>query len=539
MNRDGVLVIGLDGGTLDVIGPLAERGLMPTFARLRREGRSGVLRSTVPWYTVPGWISMMTGVQPGTHGCLYWVVAPPEQYFEGSRRGRRFLTSSDIGLPTFWDVAGAAAKRVAIVNMPVTYPAWPVNGTMVTGLLTPRQATTGTCYPEGLLTGFPGYRVDLSASREGDSPDALTDEQVDVVAYLRELVEVTAERRDLAAELLAGAVDLGVVVFVGPDRVSHRAWPEQVALAAGHADRGEVPVLVERYYRTLDDSVDALLAAAGPDVTVIVVADHGFGPPAEFSFAVNGWLRDAGYLRLRAPRMQVALASRSTLKRIASPAVRLWRRRGGVGGEPAAVDWNGSLAYAVKYPHTRTCGIVVNRAGVKREGRVAAEDVPKLLERLRDDLLAVRDPRGRSVVRAVRTREEFGARSDRFPDLIVETEKPFFPNDGLRWQEPFRAFRSRTGLHDPDGILMLSGPRVRGDGEAVAEIVDVAPTVLGLLGIEAPSYFEGRAREDLVSFPQRVSVPTNVDGPRGEPAGISADEQREIESHLQVLGYVD
>jgi predicted AlkP superfamily phosphohydrolase/phosphomutase len=538
MNRGGVLVIGLDGGTLDVIGPLAERGIMPTFAKMINQGRSGVLRSTTPWYTIPGWISLMTGVSPGTHGRLHWVVAPPEEYFEGSRRGRRFVSSSDIDVPTFWDVAGAAGKRVAIVNMPVTYPAWPVNGVMVTGLLTPSGATGGTCYPEDLLSAFPGYQVDVSTSREAGSPDSPSVKEIDVSSYMRELVELTHGRRRLAGELLAGNVDLGVVVFVGPDRISHRAWPEQASVVTGTASGG-IELLVEKYYRALDASVDALLSAAGTDVTVVVVADHGFGPPPEYSFAMNGWLREEGYLRLPASRMQLAVSSRRRLKRFAAPLAKAWKRRRGPGGEPAAVDWSATSAYAVKYPHTRTCGIVINRIGSKREGRVTEEDAPALLGRLRADLEDMRDPHGRRVVRAVHTRQDLGARSDRFPDLVVETEDPFFPDDGLRWHDLFRPYRGPTGMHHPDGIFVLFGPRVRGRGDASAEIVDVAPSVLGLLGILPPAHHEGTAREDLFDFPERNPTPDEVAGPGGDAVRVSSDELDEIERHLQVLGYVD
>jgi len=41
-----VFVIGLDGATLDLIGPWAAQGELPTFSRLMREGVFGPLRST-------------------------------------------------------------------------------------------------------------------------------------------------------------------------------------------------------------------------------------------------------------------------------------------------------------------------------------------------------------------------------------------------------------------------------------------------------------------------------------------------------------
>ena len=63
-----VLVIGLDGATLDLIGPWADDGKLPHISRLMREGVSGELRSTVPPVTGPAWTSFMTGKGPGKHG---------------------------------------------------------------------------------------------------------------------------------------------------------------------------------------------------------------------------------------------------------------------------------------------------------------------------------------------------------------------------------------------------------------------------------------------------------------------------------------
>ncbi|HEX2030316.1 MAG TPA: alkaline phosphatase family protein [Actinomycetota bacterium] len=537
MNPGGVLVIGLDGGTLDLIGPLARRGVMPTFRRLIEGGRAGALRSTVPWYTIPGWTSLMTGVQPLTHGLLHWATGSPSGYLENLRAGRRFLTSADIARPTFWDVAGVAARRVAVVNMPLTYPAWPVNGSMVTGLLTPKAAAAGACYPPDLLERFPDYRVDLSVSREAESPDAPAVAGVDLQPYLRELLEVTERRRELAAAVLEGDVDLGVVVFVGPDRISHKAWDEQAAVASRAAET-EVERLIEDYYRRLDAAVGDLVGRAGGEATVMVVADHGFGPPPERSFSVNAWLRYRGHLRLRGERVQRLLSS-SRLGRRASRAVTAWRR-GGPRGQPVppAVDWRRTAVYAVTYPYTRLFGLIVNRAGAKEHGWVDERGARELLDRLRAELAELRDERGRRVVRGFHEAEGGGAFFGR-PDLIVEVEDPFFPQGGFRRNRPFQRNPNPSGLHLRDGIFVLAGPRVRGTGEASADIVDVAPTALALLGLEPPAEMEGRVLDDLVEVPHREPVLGDVPRPGGPAAFITEDEEREIEAHLEALGYTD
>lgn len=535
MNEGGVLVIGLDGGTLDVIGPLAASGRMPVFSRLLAGGRSGPLRSTTPWYTVPGWTSLMTGVGPETHRSLYWVVADEDDYFEHARPGRRFVTSGDLRQPTFWDVAGAAGKRVAIVNMPLTYPAWPVNGQMITGLLTPHAVTTGACHPADLLERFPGYQVDMSASREGDSPEAPAVGEVDVEAYLAELIDLTHGRRRVSTSLLAGDVDLGVVVFVGPDRIAHKAWPSQTAILDRPARTG-VEILIERYYRTLDETLGAMLEAAGPDVTVMVVADHGFSDPPEHAFQINGWLREQGFLRLRMATAHRAVTRTKLIRRMAGPAVRRWRRKN-PSSDVAAVDWSRSVAYGVFYPHTRVCGITLNRAGIKREGIVEATAAPALLERIEQELMEIRDPTGRAVVKRV-DRLRNGPKPG-LPDLYVETEDPFVPGDGLLGARLLGPWEKDSGLHDPDGIFVVHGPAVRGSGPASADILDVAPTVLGMLGVTPPTSMEGRARHDLMVFPTANLPFAEVITPSGAVAEISESERDEIEAHLQALGYLE
>ena len=43
-----VLVVGIDAGEWDVLGPLLDRGKCPNFARLRARGSAGKLRSLIP-----------------------------------------------------------------------------------------------------------------------------------------------------------------------------------------------------------------------------------------------------------------------------------------------------------------------------------------------------------------------------------------------------------------------------------------------------------------------------------------------------------
>lgn len=131
-SRGGPIVfIGMDGASWDIINPMIERGQLPTFQRLKEEGAHGVLESVDCYFTPPAWTSMLSGYRPEKTGV----------YTFGSWEGKgdvfRTVSSLDVQVPRIWDVASGAGRRVAVINVPVTYPAREVNGIMASGLLTP------------------------------------------------------------------------------------------------------------------------------------------------------------------------------------------------------------------------------------------------------------------------------------------------------------------------------------------------------------------------------------------------------------------
>lgn len=543
MNPGGVLVIGIDGGTWDVLRPLALGGVMPNLRRFVDAGVATGLASVVPWYTVPGWSSLMLGANPGRHGVVHWVHAETADYWENRRAGRRFSRSGDFPLPTFWDVAGAAGKRVAIANMPLTYPAWPVNGVMVSGLLTPTGEFPGRSYPEGFVDRYPEYRVDLRHAKGGEAEGKLPP----LPALLREMVAVTESRKRLMTDLAVGDHDLVVAVFVGMDRVSHRAWPAQERLVSSAATgtsgagegNGEIEGLLADYYRSLDGVIGSLVDAAGPDATTLLVSDHGFGPGPTRKVRVNAWLREAGYLRLRGGRLQERAFRAEPVRRIAKRAIRAWRRRATRPAEHPGIDWSASSAYAVHFSWCPLFGVVLNERGVKRQGSVNPARIPALIEDLSADLRGLRDEDGSEVVRGIIRREEVadGPHLDRLPHLFVEVDPRYFPDDGLRQVKVFDDLRTESGQHVREGMLGALGSRVDRSFAGSARIEDVAPTVLALLGLGAPAEMDGTVLADLVRTSGRLEAAPDADAPSDAGVELSEDDQAAIERHLRELGY--
>ncbi|MFQ5349001.1 MAG: alkaline phosphatase family protein, partial [Thermoanaerobaculia bacterium] len=66
--RPDLLVVGLDGATLDAVLPLAEQGHLPFFARLLEQGARARLESFTPNLPAAQWTTLASGKLPFKHG---------------------------------------------------------------------------------------------------------------------------------------------------------------------------------------------------------------------------------------------------------------------------------------------------------------------------------------------------------------------------------------------------------------------------------------------------------------------------------------
>ena len=123
------LVIGIDGGTFDLIRPWAEAGDLPNLARLMAEGVHGPLESTLPPVTAPAWSTFATGKNPGKHGVFDFILPMGGRY--------DLVNATSIHAPTLWQIISEAGLKCGVMNVPVTYPPAPINGFVIGGMLSP------------------------------------------------------------------------------------------------------------------------------------------------------------------------------------------------------------------------------------------------------------------------------------------------------------------------------------------------------------------------------------------------------------------
>ncbi|MEX2459119.1 MAG: alkaline phosphatase family protein [Actinomycetota bacterium] len=516
-DRSRVIVVGLDGASWDVLDPLMARGLMPNLSDLASSGARDRLMSTYPGWTPPGWTSITTGLNPGHHGILYATRAVEGAYPDSIPGGVQgpAITGADVHGAPMWRVLSAAGRRVCVLLVPLTYPPEAVNGTLVSGMFRPREATDYAYPPETL--GPDRWRFDPEMVLRGG--DARHDDPAEVARSLREICEENA--RGFSDHLHREPWDLFFGVFMAPDRVGHYFWERMVRLgASGPAD--EIDRDIEAIWRTIDGFLGQAAAERDRGATVVIVSDHGSGPAPRERVNVLRAMEEAGLLRVKRTG---------------------WRRQPVL---PPRFDWARTAAFPIFMGDLYIVGVAVNERGRWPNGSVDPKDADGVADRAERALRALRDAGGRPVVTTVHRAADVyrGPFAARFPDLLVEFDPRYMAGGrspvGPRFV-PHRGDDTEWGSHRQEGILVLSGPGVRGGGfERMPHVEDVAPTALRLLGLSFADPVDGRVLEEVLE-PREVAaapaVPAALDASRREPA--SPEEEAEIEGMLRGLGYIE
>lgn len=556
-SKHRVLVIGLDGGTWELIEPWARQGLLPTFQHLMQEGAWGPLRSTIPPITAPAWTSFATGKNPGKHGLFDFLSRRPDSY-----RTRPFNASHRDGA-SLWGLLSRVGKRVGVINVPMTYPPEPVNGFLVAGMGTP-ATVEDFCYPTGLLQELrqtvPGYVV----QHEG-----IFDPRGREPHMMQAVREMTAMRQQAVLHFLDHAEwDFFIAVFMATDLLQHYFWHFMDATHSCHNPNAP-PALKNAIldcYRLLDDCLREILGRVDDDTYVILMSDHGFGPQQKY-LHVNTWLWQNGYLRFkRTPLIWIKetlfrlgftpLNVYEILRRLrqsATIAQNLRQRKEGVRAAINRVflsfndvDWSRTQAYSVG----NIGPIYVNLRGREPEGVAEpGQAYEHLLAELTDALFRLRDPgSGELIIGRVYRREEVfqGPHLSKAPDLLVlPRDWKYIGYGQLQFSSNhWLAASDRCGGHRMDGLLLIHGPGVRAGHSLVgAGLIDLAPTILALMDVLVPTDMDGQVLTDAFTQDVQATMRVGYQAPQPELAPKAVDlatqEEDEILERLRGLGYVE
>jgi len=221
-------------------------------------------------------------------------------------------------------------------------------------------------------------------------------------------------------------------------------------------------------------------------------------------------------------------------------------------------DWSHTMAYVVDTGDaTEGRRLRLNVRGREPQGIVAmGEEYERVRERIAAGILALRDDEGHPLVARVFRQEELyrGPYADEGPDLAVVFADgvggtgPTAQLSGYAPDSPVsvRMTKGNSGNHRPDGIFVAYGPGVAAGQTLAADIVDVCPTILDLLGVPISEDTDGRVLREMHRSGTAGAAPAVIRGGPGDAsrtdtgvAVYSEQERQQIEDRLRRLGYLE
>jgi len=516
------MIVGVDGAPWTLLNHWISKNKLPTFKRIANLGSRGILRSTIPCTTFPALPSMFTGLNPGNLGIFSFINV------DGS-----LATMKEIQYPKIWNILAKHDRSSCIVNVPATFPPEKVNGVMISGWAP--SGKSNYTHPKYLKKEIEGFRNDRIEEEIRRLRKKKRDEK-SRKKYFDLMIEQAKRRYDIFKKLNQQKdYDLSIFWIQETDNIQHYCWEYKESLL--------------RFYIKVDNILSDILSNF-PERNLFIVSDHGFESRPEEFFFVNTWLRRQGYLKQMGGPLVSHFVNfgqffaynylhRWLLEKILILWGSLKKRRDSsqkcaiskIDNIPG-IDKKNSKAYL-----STIFGIHVNNANNYEEIR---EEIIERLGKLKDE-------KGDRVMRDVWKKEEVfkGKYLKEVPDIVFRTSERHMPFPALTkklfgkvkrsgyWWQSGEHFRAR------DGILMACGPAIRKNNDLVnANIEDIFPTILHLMGFEIPKYVDGKVltkisacvRKPVFKEYEHISEETLH-------AQLERKDEEKIKDRLRELGY--
>ncbi len=552
-----VIIIGIDGGTFDIILPLIDQGKLPNIESFIRNGSWGVLNSTIPSITMPAWPSLITGVNPGKHGIYNFLGDTHSTYDEGP-----LINSTHLKTKCVWDILGEFNKKVLVVTVPTTYPPKPVNGITISSIR-PASIEQIKSYPQDIINDVSKV-LNLNNLRIQNARSLRNATKKDI--FFSNLLDFHTTAIDKIAEAniyLMGKIDWSflMTVFQSSDVVQHHCWSlfdknhphHNVNLAKKFGN------IIPEIYKKIDDAIGKIMKQSDKNTTFIIVSDHGAGPVHK-SFNTNIWLLKEGFLHLKSQKLYRIVVKmkqvRDILKKLKInnatyhlPEFLSQMRLPIISKEPFPishiVDWNKTFAYATKH------GININLKGREPNGIVNVKDYNKIISQIEDRLSHLVDfETGEKVIHKTYRRDVIynGPYIGDAYDIYIATQnslyltsKSFLKKHSINKLTANAVSGHHTNIRE--GIFLMKGPHCKkGVKLNNLDIVDVAPTSLYLLGLKIPDYFDGKVITNAIEDAFLKKIPIQImsinSSTEAQEEQLSNNDKMELENQLRSLGYL-
>jgi predicted AlkP superfamily phosphohydrolase/phosphomutase len=299
-----VVLVLLEAASLDYLWPRAADGHFPNFGRILDGGATMDLATLRPTQPEPVWAAVATGKYPPGNGIssgAHYYVRSQQHAVEllpdyclahalvrfGVVRAEPHSSASWRAQP-IWSILGSRGISSGVVRWPITYPARPLLGFLITdrahqvaGSLL-RLSDEGVAYPAELLpaavTAFAGSVVTIAEIAPVSSNPSTSG---------LEAVQQHPTRWDAVYGRLGRTLDAQrrpdflAVRYTGLDAIGHTYLRYAMPRAFGDVSEDDVRTygaVLDRYYSFLDAEIGRELERLGANDLLLVISGFGMEP---------------------------------------------------------------------------------------------------------------------------------------------------------------------------------------------------------------------------------------------------------------------
>jgi len=491
-----VLVIGFDGATWDLIKPLAESGKLPTFKKLMESGTWGYLESTIPYITLPAWISMMTGKNPGKIGYVHFFMRDKTSY------EFKFVRPRVEPLNPVWKLLKIGANKTSFV---LRIPTVPRDG-----------------YMDVYLKGEFVFENVVITEREKELLKMIQKNSIPPAKHGKEYILWHADQAEKELSLIKYLVendqkyrwDFLIGVIYSTDHLSHLFWKFIDKNHPNYTQNKDIQEAMLKYYSVLDSKLDEIIKICEKkDIILFIVSDHGHGPLRK-RVNLNKWLIENGYMKLLKPatnKHNTRMLIQKLVTKIGTwkisyklyQVLPMWvkeylhkKLRPQLDVKTENIDWKHTKAYFSGYN-----GININLKRREPEGSVDNEEYENLIFEIIEKIKTLEDPEtGRPVVKNIWRKHELYAGNfiENLPDIIIEYageseyESVLGFNEQYLVNKPLFYTTEVSSAHKRNGIFLVYGPRIKKGQRVDVKIYDITPTILHIFDLPIPNDIDGR-----------------------------------------------
>ena len=473
-----IVIIGIDG--LDPFLLREWKEMLPNFRNLYDDDSKIMIESTFPPDSICAWTSIYTGENPAEHGLIESI-----DYLSSKKQNDHKDRTTHFKGRTFWDKVSNKGGQVCIINPFIAYPAWKVNGIMLSGPVF--EGGNISAYPHNLLNeyDFP------SLGGIVEFPD-----EKQLKGFLNRSIYLTEQLADVSLKIYKDRnPDLFFVTFLTLDRIKHFLWRYTDEEDIYYPGENPFKDAIKESYLVFDKIVGRFRDSLVRDTSLLIISDHGHRRRCSKCLNLNEILRTKKYLLTsgscatsalkklveKTKVFTIATMSRFGLQDWVYKIAKFIPNRKALKKSTYLIDKSGSSVTLSNLCGTNPYG------GLDIKG-TTKERYEELRETILEELMGLNKTFGENIIKWAKKREQLyrGKYERRLPDILFELNEEYGVGMDLFGLPitPNYSHKKISGGHKREAVLLVNGntdniknierpTSIMGIGKYVLDLMDI------------------------------------------------------------------